>query len=666
MHDPQGPEPLEADPPVAGPIPWRRSLRTRLALWTSVTSVLLLAGVALIFYLAVRGVLIANTQAEMRGLSQQATAGLQATLDSVQVSGRTLAGAASGLGRQPLDLRALMKASLEADPDIAGVMIAMEPGRLSDDDPGFDWYVRRQGEARFESRLAELGYSDFRIEPWYTRTVGTGQSWWSEPYSNDATAGDLFVTYNLPLFRPGEGPGGSAIGMISVDVPVRRLRSQMGLLVDNPALVPMLFSPEHQLVVHRDPRYRGPLDAVISDRGRSDLAPLADALKRRMPLEFVHEVPADEEHAGERRYSFAQPVGDSGWSFALSVPEHVILAQLDEVTLWGLGGGLLGVALCVWAVRRHAGRLAGPIEDLTESAGHLARGEFDYPLRHTGRRDEVGVMARAFDSARTSIKRQLRELADMGAARQRIDSELDIAREIQRGMLPAGGRLRANGSAVEWQGLLEPAKAVGGDFYNVFRREGHALWFVIGDVSDKGVPAALFMARTMTVLEVAAETGSSPGAVLSEAAAHLAERNESCMFATVLCGMLNLVDGELLLASAGHERPVRLHADGRREFLAVATEGPLGVAQPSYYPVWVGRLAPGDMLLLYTDGVTEAFDPQDRPFGDQRLLEALDPARDPEAQCQALLAAVQAFVGEAAQSDDITLLALRVQEADGE
>ncbi|GAB2651417.1 SpoIIE family protein phosphatase [Arenimonas aestuarii] len=652
---------------LGGTIPWRRSLRTRLALWTSLTSILLLAAVALIFYLAIRGVLIANTQAEMRGLSQQAAGRLEATLDSVQVSGRTLAGAASGLGRQPMDLRALMTATLEADPAIAGVMIALEPGRLGPEDPGFDWYVRRQGPVRLESRLSELGYADFRIEPWYTRTVGTNQTWWSEAYANDATAGDLFVTYNLPLYRPGsESIEGGAIGMVSLDVPVRRLRAQLGQLVDDPALVPMLFSPEHQVVVHPQLNHRGPLDAVIREHGRPDLAPLADALKRRMPLEFVHDVPGSDGEPTQRHYSFARPVGDSGWSFALSVPERVILAQLDEVTLWGLGGGLLGVALCVWAVRRHATRLARPIEDLTDSAGRLARGEFDHPLGHTERKDEVGVMARALDSARTSLKQQMREITEMGRARQKLESELDIARDIQRGMLPPDGRLRENGSAVQWQGLLEPAKAVGGDFYNVFRRDSHVLWFVIGDVSDKGVPAALFMARTMTVLEVAAESGGSPGAALAEAAAHLAERNDTCMFATVLCGVLDLRGGRLSLASAGHEAPVLLHADGRREFLPVPTTGPLGVEVAETYPVWHGRLASGDTLLLYTDGITEAFDVDNKAFGEEGLMAALDPALEPAALCDTLARAVHRFTGEAPQSDDITLLALRYREATDE
>lgn len=647
-------------------VPWRRSLRTRLLLWSSLTSVLLLAAVAAVFYLALRGVLIANTQAEMRGLAQQAAGGLEATLDSVQVSGRTLAGTASGLGRQPLNLRALLEATLAADPDIAGVMVAMEPGRLGDDDPGFDWYVRREGLGLVNTTLQGLGYDDYRVMPWYTRTVGTALPWWSEPYRNDATGNEWFVTYNLPLFRPG-GEGMGAIGMVSLDVPVKRLRGQLGQLVDAPGLVPMLFSPEFRAVVHPEPAFRdgGPLPEVIEATGRRDLAPLADALRRRLPLEFEHTLAGTGPHAGERHHSFMLPVGETGWSFALSVPEPVILAQLDTVTLWGLGGGLLGVVLCVWAVRRHAGLIAKPVEDLTDVAHHFERGEFDYPLRHVERVDEVGVMARAFDAARGSIKRQLVEIAEMGAARSRLESELGIARDIQRALLPGPGELRGGGFHMAWQGLLDPAKEVGGDFYTVFEREGGVLWFAIGDVSDKGVPAALFMARTVTVLEVAAQAGGSPGSALRAAALHLAEGNDTCMFATVLCGVLDLRTGQLVLASAGHEPPVHLHADGRRELLPVPTTGPLGIDVADDYPPWRGRLAPGDTLLLYTDGVTEAFNVANQAFGEARMLRALAPGDAPAALCHRLHAAVQSFAGEAPQSDDITLLALRYLRDDG-
>ncbi|WP_290593112.1 SpoIIE family protein phosphatase [Arenimonas sp. SCN 70-307] len=655
------------DAPAQAPrqIPWRLSLRTRLVLWSSLTSVLLLVAVAAIFYVAVRGVLLANARTEMRGLAQQSAGGLSATLESVEVSGRTLAGTASGLGRQPLDLRTLMTATLEADPDIVGVMVIIEPGRLAPDDPGFDWYRRRQGAGYFESTVRGLGedYQDYRTKPWYARTVGTARPWWGDPYANDATGGELFVTYNLPLFRTGETAG--AIGMVSLDVPVRRLRTQLGELLAAPGLVPMLFSPEQHVVLHADPslEMQGRLGELMSSRGRADLAPLLDALQRRLSLEFSHEVP----RAGgvEHHTTFALPLGDSGWAFALGVPEELILAQLRQVTLWGLGGGLLGVVLCVLAVRRRAGMIARPIEDLTDSARHLARGEFDYPLGHTARRDEVGVMARAFDSARTSIKQQIREIAEMASERQKLESELDIARDIQLAMLPAPRTVRHGGGEAVLGALLKPAKAVGGDFYTFFDTLDGQLWFVIGDVSDKGVPAALFMARTVTVLEVAARLGGSPARALAESARHLVEGNDTCMFATVACGKLDLATGALEMASAGHEPPVMLRRGAAPAWLPLPGGPPLGFEADAVFESWTGRLEPGDGLVLYTDGVTEAFDLANVPFGEQRLLGVLGEARGAAATCEALLAAVQAHAGEAPQSDDITLLALCYQRAAG-
>ena len=605
-------------------------------------------------------VLIENARTEMRNLAAQTARGLLATLDTVQVSGQTLSENATAVGREPAVLRQLLMSTVASDPDVAGAMLIIEPGRLAPDDPGFAWYIRREGTGYFESTVEGLGY-DYRVMPWYVRTVGTGTPWWGEPYRNHATGDVPFTTYNLPLRRVGDGPGGAVVGMVSVDVPMARLQAVIDDLPQDAAIQPALLSPGHRLVLHAPRQADGGelLETLVVQHGRSDLETLLDHVRRRERFELRHVVAGTGPDVGQVRYSFAEPVGASGWTFTLGVDERFVLAQLYRITLWGVLAGLVGVVLCVAAVRRYSGLIAGPIEDLTESARHFARGEFDYPLRHTQREDEVGVLARAFDSARGSIKQQMSEIADMGATQARLEGELNIAAGIQQAMLPAGSEFDADESHLEFHGLLEPAKAVGGDFYNVFERDGDSLWFVIGDVSDKGVPAALFMARTMTVLEVAAQLGGSPGKALQEAAKHLVEGNDTCMFATVLCGVVELRTGALSLASAGHEPPVLLRADGTREFLAVPTEGPLGVAVAAGYPAWRGRLKPGDTLFTYTDGVTEAFDRDNSAYGTDRLLAALDPALDAEAQCRAVVRDVHAFAGEAPQSDDITVLAIR-------
>ena len=239
-----------------------------------------------------------------------------------------------------------------------------------------------------------------------------------------------------------------------------------------------------------------------------------------------------------------------------------------------------------------------------------------------------------------------------------MQSELDIARDIQRSMLPRDRDFASGEMRYRLQARLEPAKAVGGDFHGHFEHGDGRLWFVVGDVSDKGVPAALFMARVVTVLEVAAATGDAPDRVLADAARHLAASNEACMFATVLCGVLELATGELAIASAGHDAPLLRHADGRIELVPLESGPALGFDAVDGFEVWHGRLQPGDLLFAWTDGVTEAFDGDDAAFGEERMHAALHAAQGAKDACDGMLAAVRQFASGVAQSDDITVFAI--------
>jgi sigma-B regulation protein RsbU (phosphoserine phosphatase) len=253
----------------------------------------------------------------------------------------------------------------------------------------------------------------------------------------------------------------------------------------------------------------------------------------------------------------------------------------------------------------------------------------------------------------------MRDIETISAAKQKLESELSIARDIQLAMLPRAPTIVAGAHRVETHAVLEPAKTVGGDFYTFLSREDdHALLFAIGDVSDKGVPAALFMARAITTLEVAAGVHGTPAKALRRAARRLVEGNETCMFATVLCGLVDVRNGDIALASAGHDPPVLRRADGRVELVPLETGPPLGFEVAARYETWHGRLAPGDMLVAWTDGITEALDPNDAPFGIDRLLDEVAGAGDARALCEALVDAAHRHAAGAPQSDDITVLAV--------
>ena len=631
-------------------VPWHASLRTRLMVWVGLLlALLLLAGFAAAFF-AARERVVADAEARTRYEARQAADRLDATMRSVRVSGEAMIELSNRVTLTRAELLEAMEAMLDSNPAAVGGLVALEPGVLADRAP-LAHYVGIAARGVPDRDLLADGY-DLAGREWYQRTLQATSPWWSEPYFNETAGGRYMTTLNLPL-RDREG---RRIGMVSLDVPVQALSSSLESLRTVAGQRTALFAPEGTIAVHpeRGIAFAHDLPGYIARAGRSDLAPMEAARAQHRVLQFTHADP----RTGAVRYSVLQPVGESGWTLQVSLGRDAMLASLDSaMRLLGLIGALVAL-LAALAVLGLARRITVPLTELTTSAGHFANGEFDWPVPHDARGDEVGVMARALERARDSIRLQLDQIGRYDAEQQKLQSELDIAHGIQMSMLPHDREFSAGQRHYRLQARLEPAKAVGGDFHGHFEKGDGRLWFVVGDVSDKGVPAALFMARAVTVLEVAAAAGDAPDRVLVDAARHLSQGNDTCMFATVLCGLLDMATGELAIASAGHDAPLLRHADGRIESIPLESGPALGFDAVDAYAVWRGRLLPGDLLFAWTDGVTEAFDADDLAFGEARMHEALGAASGAAEACDGMLAAVHLFASGVAQSDDITVFAI--------
>ena len=258
---------------------------------------------------------------------------------------------------------------------------------------------------------------------------------------------------------------------------------------------------------------------------------------------------------------------------------------------------------------------------------------------------------------RRKVRQRTRELTASLAVQAKITSELRIAREIQMTFVP-----HTYPALPGWQihGELRPAREVGGDFYDCFLLDDGRLYFVLGDVSDKGVPAALFMAVTKTLLGASAATCDSPAAVMDRVNSRTAPDNDKCMFVTAFCGILEPDTGRIIYANAGHNPPMAVRASGGVDLLEYAKDPPLGFQDEPGYGVYEIVLAPGDALFMYTDGVTDATNETGAFFSDDRLRTAVAGGgpRSAEALATTVLAAVSAFVGTTPQYDDIAMLVL--------
>ena len=272
-----------------------------------------------------------------------------------------------------------------------------------------------------------------------------------------------------------------------------------------------------------------------------------------------------------------------------------------------------------------------------------------------------------FGDLRVTIERTLRHLEEWRealASRDKLvalQNELDVASGIQKSILPT-----VFPSSAEYQvyATMVPARNVGGDFFDVVRLENDCVGLAIADVSDKGVPAALFMMSSRTWMKGAAISSPEPGVVLEEVNALLHEDNETQMFVTVLYAVYNPETGEFTYACGGHDAPLLVRANGSTELLPLTGGIALGIIPDLEYNQNTVTLGPGDTLVLYTDGVTEAMNVSGEQFGVQRLqsvFETRAPGNSNEA-AHMIFEAVQTFAGGAAQSDDITCLTLRRSE----
>jgi sigma-B regulation protein RsbU (phosphoserine phosphatase) len=282
---------------------------------------------------------------------------------------------------------------------------------------------------------------------------------------------------------------------------------------------------------------------------------------------------------------------------------------------------------------------------------------------------EVGAndyITKPFDllEVRARVRALLKAKAYNEAVKDQLAGDLRVARDIQMGMLPREFSNLEKEYGIQLAAKLAPAGEVGGDLYAAFCPDPDRLVLVMGDVSGKGIPAALFMVRTLSLVRLLAHDLRSPELILVRLNNELATENPSSMFVTLLCAIYEPRTRRLIMASGGHTRPVLLPSQEAARFMLDSVGTALGLEPNLTFASTEFKLEPMDTLLLYTDGVTEAFNSQRQCYGSARLLQDLNALAgdSPDALTAGLLQRVQAFGGAERQSDDVALLALRVDK----
>lgn len=583
---------------------------------------------------------------------------IEAVLQSVEEVPETLSYFLENATYSEVDLKRVLKAVVENNPRIFGAAVAFEPHLFRKGLYYFAPYYYVGEKGILYKSLGDKEYNYFEKD-WYKNAKETGGPVWGDPYHDHVTGKKVVMaTYAVPFYKIIDKENVFA-GVVTADVSLSWIQELISSISVGGKGYGFIISSEGKFITHPD------IDIVL-DKTIFDIA-------RERENERLHQV-AKDMVAGKSNHVQYQsivtnddswliyaPLPSSKWTLGIDFPKDEILSDLiylDEMVLVLV---LVGISLLFVVIFSVSKNITKSLRVLDEKTKEIAAGNLEFEPPEIKSDDEIGRLATSFVYMRDSLKQHIDELTKTTAAKEKILSELRIARDIQMSILPKVIPPFSDNARFDISATLRPAKEVGGDFYDFFFVGEDKLCFVVGDVSGKGVPAALFMAVAKTLIKSLAKRGLPPEEILRIVNKEVYHNNSSSMFVTVFFAILDLGSGELSFSNGGHNPPVIMRNDEDTAFLKTTYGAAIGAIETSQFKSERVTMKPGDAICLYTDGVTEAFNPQGDMFSEEKLVQTIEKNRHQSAIgiVESLLSSVDSFSSEAAQSDDITILCVR-------
>ena len=512
--------------------------------------------------------------------------------------------------QHPDSMYSIARRLLVNNPNIVGVGIVFKPNYYKSQGKLFEPYAARRTSGEIEtSQLASESHDYTKLE-FYIKGLESKNGHWCDPYLDSDGARMMLTTYSYPIYDK----NGEAVAVVGADVSLDWLDDYINAQHIYPSSYNIVVSRTGQLIVC-------PVESLVmrqslqeATAGMNDTS-VASVNQRMMAGESGQATVISNE--GDKNYVFYAPIeGSNGWSMAVVAADKEIYRDLRQVGFYQFLLMLFGLGLLAFILQR--------------SAGTFMR------------------------------------LQKVNAEKERIGSELRIASGIQRGMLPKIYPPYPDRHDIEIYAMLDSAKEVGGDLFDFYIRD-EKLFFCIGDVSGKGVPASLVMAVTRSLFRTISAHQDNTGRIVGDMNNAMSEMNEDNMFVTMFVGKLDLATGKFHYCNAGHCAPL-LVGDGV-SLLPMNANVPMGLMSGWQFEDQKTVIQPGTTIFLYTDGLIEAEDGSKKQFGEERMIKVahriLEKKQNaPESMIKRMADAVKAFVGGAEQSDDLTMLAVKYTKND--
>lgn len=549
----------------------------------------------------------------------------------------------------------LIRAHLQQSDNIYGMAAAYLPYLFTPRQRLFSAYVYRcQGSLKAMS-LNAFSYN-YPLRDWFLIPTQTGKPMWTEPYFDEGAGNVLMTTFTAPFSY-----NGKVVGVTTADIELSRLREEVKNLARELGGQAFVLSRHGAMLAGRrdDWIMRETIFSLAEEYGRADI--------RSIGLKMIHGesgvIRVKNWLGGQTSWLAYHPVEGPGWAFGVVIPEAKALAPVTSLAKRQAALAVIGFLALLAVIWLLVTNLTKPMTRLAGAARRLAEGDLQAQVEDIRPGDEIGDLAEAFNTMVTDLNHYISELTSATAAKERIESELDLARKIQQSILPQTYPAFPESPQFDAYGRTTPARQVGGDFYDYFFLDDDHLGLVIADVSGKGVPAALFMTVSRTLIKNSASHYLEPEKVLAEVNDQIAAENEMMMFVTVFYAVYRISTGEMAFANAGHAPPLRRRADGTVDELPKTSGMAAGVMDGVEFAPGRIDLDFGDTLVFYTDGLDEAINAREEMYGKGRAEawlagDGLDQMTTLE-MVDDLTADWRGFTGPVEQFDDLTLLLFR-------
>lgn len=488
---------------------------------------------------------------------------------------------------------------------------------------------------------------DYKSWDWYSDIERSLKPVWGDPYYDKSLSDRYLCTYSYPLFKA----DGSFAGVFTADITLEDYEKLLESLrpYDDDLCQTELIGKNGSYIA--SPTI--PKDTIVDIRTCDKYTP--EALDYIFSNENGSQVSSVD---GEECLVVHTLVDESiGWRLIMVCPMDVIMADMKRVLILTGLSNLLFLLLLLTLVYVVVHNVLKPITTLSDSVQRIAE-DLDTPVPDMKGVTEINRLRDSMESMRKSLCNYIDEVRQMTKENERIENELNIAREIQNAMLPPAHPAFDAHEEFSLSAYIRPAREVGGDLYDYILRDGK-LFFLIGDSSGKGVPASMFMASTSYLYRAFAMYNDSASDIVSKLNNALCRNNATNMFETMIAGVLDLEEGTLELCNAGHTPPLSV-CSALNDYVKLESNIPVGALEDFSYKSNFFKISEGDSLIFYTDGVTEAENAAGELFGKKRLLETVRSV--PGDMIEGIVGAIGEFTDGVEQSDDITIMAISLDK----